>query len=174
MRHPVHMGMALFLAAESVLFLMLLLAFVYFREANAGSANLELGSAIVSTAFLFTACIAMTQVVAWSRKAPRAARLWIVSAMLFGTAFVLAQCREYGRLLSSGVTISRSLFGTTYFTLTGVHLLHVLAGLLLLGVLLALGPEANAPALQATAMFWCFLGVVWGGIFAVVYLGPLL
>lgn len=170
MRHPVHMGMALFLAAESVLFLMFLLAFAYFREVRTGSANLELGSAMLSTAFLFSACIAMSQAVAWSRKAPRVARLSIVSAMLFGAAFVLARCREYWRLLSSGVTISRSLFGTTFFTLTGVHLLHVFAGLLLLGVLTALGADATSPALQAAAMFWYFLGAVWVAIFIVVYL----
>jgi cytochrome c oxidase subunit III len=174
MRHPVHMGMALFLAAESVLFLMLLLAFVYFGEPSSGAPHLGLSSGIFATACLFIACVAISQAVAGRKKMRVTARAWIVSAIIFGAAFVLAQCREYGRLLAGGLTIGRNLFGTTFFTLTGVHLLHVLVGLVSLVLLIAIAPDGNSVALQAAAMYWCFLGVVWGGIFLVVYLRVLL
>ena len=58
--------------------------------------------------------------------------------------------------------MSQGLFGTTFFTLAGMHLLHVLIGL---GLLAALGRSA------AAAMFWQFVVRVWLVIFAVVYLG---
>lgn len=168
MRQAVYLGMTLFLATESVFFFMLLLAFVYFREASHGAPDLPLHLAVISTASVLTSCFAMSR--ARAGKTASQARVWIGAAALFGLIFLLAQWRAYAVLLRDGVTISESLFGTSFFTLTGMHLMNVIAGVLLLAGLDRLAP-GNLTALRAAAMFWYFLGAVWCVIFVVVYLG---
>jgi cytochrome c oxidase subunit III len=78
-------------------------------------------------------------------------------------------------LLRNQVTISRNLFGTTFFALTGFHSFHVLVGLVLLTILLWLAAagrarEPAAPALEAISIYWHFVDGVWVVIFSVVYL----
>ena len=61
---------------------------------------------------------------------------WLALTVLLGGAFITGQAVEYRGLLERGVTLSTNLFGTTFFTLTGFHGLHVLVGLCALGTLL--------------------------------------
>ena len=86
--------------------------------------------------------------------------------MALGLAFLLGQGSEYLRLFHQQITISQSLFGTTFFTLTGLHGLHVAAGIAALAV--ALGRPA---IVKPIALYWQFVDLVWLAIFAVVYLG---
>lgn len=171
MRPSVYLGMTLFLAAESVFFFMLLLAFVYFRQAGRGAPDLPFNLAVISTTSLLSSCVAVSRARTGttSPQSRAQSRRWIGAAALFGLIFLLAQWRAYAELLSTGVSISQSLFGTTFFTLSGMHFIHVVAGVVLLAVLDRLAPE-NLTALRAAAMFWYFLGAVWVAIFAVVYL----
>ncbi len=97
--------------------------------------------------------------------------------MALGSIFVFGQAWEYAQLLRDNVTISSSLFGTTFFTLTGMHGLHVFGGLIALVVLLglALGGHLNpsrSVAVATVELYWHFVDVVWLVIFAIVYLGP--
>ena len=85
--------------------------------------------------------------------------------IVLGAVFVIGQGVEYTRLLRSGITISEGLFGTTFFTLTGIHGVHVLFGLVLLGAV-----SGRKLAIQSAAMFWYFVAAVWTVVFSVVYL----
>ena len=143
------LGMAMLIVAESVFFFMLILAFVYFRDESfkAAAASLNIGATSI-----YTACLLLSSLMLWRGHA--------AVAMAFGGIFLAGQGREYVRMLRSGVTMSHDLFGTTFFTLAGMHGLHVLIGLALL---VALRRSV------ASAMFWQFVVAAWVAIFAVVY-----
>jgi heme/copper-type cytochrome/quinol oxidase subunit 3 len=148
------LGMGMLLLAESIFFFMLILAFIYFRDESlkTASANLHLG-----TTSFYTACLLASGFTMWRR--------WLVPTIVLGIVFVIGQGIEYTRLLRSGITISEGLFGTTFFTLTGIHGFHVLLGLALLGAV-----SGRKLAIQSAAMFWYFVAAVWTVVFSVVYL----
>jgi heme/copper-type cytochrome/quinol oxidase subunit 3 len=152
--HRAKLGMAMLILSESVFFFMLILAFIYFRNESlaTASASLRLGAATA-----YTLCLLMSGFTMW--------RKWLVPTILLGAVFFIGKGGEYLRLVRSGITIGNGLFGTTFFTLTGIHGLHVLLGLLLLGA--AFWKKLS---IQSVAMFWYFVASVWIAIFSVVYL----
>jgi heme/copper-type cytochrome/quinol oxidase subunit 3 len=82
---------------------------------------------------------------------------------------------EYSDLIRENLTISRDLFGTTFFTLTGFHGFHVIIGLILLSVALWImvrgkEQEITEPGLTCVSLYWHFVDVVWVAVFSVVYL----
>jgi heme/copper-type cytochrome/quinol oxidase subunit 3 len=88
---------------------------------------------------------------------------------------MFGQASEYIALWTSGVTVSRNLFATTFFTLTGFHGLHVTVGLIALAILGGLvwrGDFSKKPssALVAVGYYWHFVDVVWIVVFSIVYL----
>ena len=93
---------------------------------------------------------------------------------MLGTVFLVGQGLEYRDLLLHNVTMERSLFATTFFTLTGFHGLHVFIGLALLSVLWALAifggeDEPRQTATESISLYWHFVDIVWVVIFGVVY-----
>lgn len=173
-RHPVHLGMAMFLVAESVFFGMLILAFVYFHDVT-GSPSLGLPLASISTACLLGGSFAVFQAEAAQPQSRSRSRLWMGVTLILGVLFLLGEAREYAQLFRAGVTIGKSSFGTTFFTLTGFHALHVLIGVLLLAVTSAflMGHESEGRgqvAVRAAAMYWYFMSAIGVAIFLVVYL----
>ena len=97
--------------------------------------------------------------------------------MALGGLFLVGQGSEYARLLAEGIGPGSALFGTTFFTLTGLHGIHVLAGLVALAALFTanLGRAAavRAVAWEAVGFYWHFVDAVWVVVFSVVYLGTL-
>lgn len=169
------LGMALFLLNEAVLFFMLIVAFVYFRNSSftAASRSLDLPAAGLLTACLIASSLTMR------RATVTGARAWIAGTLALGVVFLCGQGVEYTRLFAQRITISRGEFGTTFFTLTGVHALHVLAGILILAVFLLLNVKesglraARRSALDAVALYWYFVDAVWIVIFLTVYVWAL-
>ncbi len=161
------LGMLLFLLNEAVLFFMLIAAYIYFHTATVAAAarNLNLVSAS-----LLTVCLLASSFTMW-RATVTSARAWFLATLALGVIFLYGQGVEYSHLFRQHITIARDQFGTTFFTLTGVHALHVIIGLILLVVLSSAGLR---PALQSIALFWYFVDAVWLAIFAVVYLWTLL
>jgi heme/copper-type cytochrome/quinol oxidase subunit 3 len=97
---------------------------------------------------------------------------------VLGLIFLLNQAYEYSGLLHHGITISSSLFGSTFFTLTGFHGLHVLGGLVVLTAMFVLGKTDRLSARQSDAFtavgyYWHFVDLVWIVVFSIVYLGVL-
>jgi heme/copper-type cytochrome/quinol oxidase subunit 3 len=174
------LGMMLFIGSEGVFFLLLVIAYVtYHRQQGNGptaGSSLALGRTAVFSALLFASSATM----AWASSGLRGGgrrRLGagLLATLLLGTAFLVGQGTEYADLLSKDVTISRDLFGTTFFTLTGFHGLHVFVGLVLIAGLLAVtwfGQRKDLwrGATEAIAIYWHFVDGVWVVIFSVVYL----
>ncbi len=83
--------------------------------------------------------------------------------------------REYSGLLHKSISISRNLFGSTYFTLTGFHAIHVTMGVLMLLTITDLIAtdklkENRHTAFKAVSYYWHFVDIVWVMVFSVVYL----
>ena len=105
----------------------------------------------------------------------RPAQVWLAITALFGAAFVGIELYEFANLIAEGATPQRSAFLSGFFALVGTHGLHVLCGLIWIGVMLVQmslhGLNAdNRRRLMCLGMFWHLLDVVWIGVFTFVYL----
>jgi len=99
---------------------------------------------------------------------------WFLTVLL-GAVFLAATLREWRHLIyDDGLTIQTNLFGTTYYSLVGLHAFHVTVGLLALVTVLALTLRGNvriqhAERAAVLSMYWHFVDVVWVVVFVVVY-----
>ena len=100
--------------------------------------------------------------------------LWALTLAL-GGLFLYGTAREWHNLIyNHGLTISTNLFGTTYYSLVGLHAFHVTVGLLALSIVLLfallrrVGPE-QSERLDVLSMYWHFVDSVWIVVFLVVY-----
>jgi len=181
-RERARLGMFLFIASEGIFFLLLVIAYVmYHREHGNGptaASSLDVARTAVFSVFLLASSGTMTVAVdGFRRRARGRLAAGLALTIVLGLTFLAGQGWEYAQLLREDVTISRDLFGTTFFTLTGFHGLHVLLGLVMIAVLLGLGRRAEGPrpgAVEAVSMYWHFVDAVWVVIFAVVYLWAVL
>ena len=102
------------------------------------------------------------------------ARWWLLTILL-GGAFLFGTAREWAHLIfDEGLTVSTNLFGTTYYSLVGLHAFHVTIGLLALLTVAVfsfaarLRPE-HGERLEVLSMYWHFVDAVWVVVFTVVY-----
>ncbi len=169
----------LFIASEVIFFACLIAAYVYDTGASPDGPNARGVLDPVKTG-VYTACLLSSSITVYfaersqRRKKPGAV-LWLSATMLLGLVFLYGEMQEYRKLLHENVTVSRDLFGSTYYTLTGFHALHVTVGLILLGIALssALRRRSGAPqqtALECISYYWHFVDAVWVAVFSVVYL----
>jgi cytochrome c oxidase subunit 3 len=99
---------------------------------------------------------------------------WFLTVLL-GAVFLAATLREWRHLIyDEGLTIQTNLFGTTYYSLVGLHAFHVTVGLLALVTVLALTLRGDvriqhAERAAVLSMYWHFVDVVWVVVFVVVY-----
>jgi heme/copper-type cytochrome/quinol oxidase subunit 3 len=105
----------------------------------------------------------------------RKLRVWLLATALLGMTFIGGQVFEFTVFVKEGLTLSRNLFGSSFFVLTGFHGLHVTVGIVMLLVLFGMSltgrlPVANALRVELVGLYWHFVDVVWIVIFTVVYL----
>ena len=99
---------------------------------------------------------------------------WLLTIVLGGT-FLYGTAREWVHLIfDEGLTVSTNLFGTTYYSLVGLHAFHVTVGLLALLTVAAFYFAArlrreHAERLEVLSMYWHFVDAVWVVVFTVVY-----
>ena len=176
-------AVTLFLISEGAFFAFLIIAYVYFHGSmtsgpNASSSLNPLKTGIYSVFLLassFTVSAAERKLSSGRR---RAFSGWLLTTILLGAIFLVGQGREYFNLYRNDVTVSRNVFGTSFFTLTGFHGLHVLLGLLALCIVFALAmggdfKTGRSNAIRAVALYWHFVDWIWVVIFFVVYVWAL-
>ena len=103
-------------------------------------------------------------------------REWYVLTFIMGSMFVAGQVYEYAELVSEGLTIASSPYGSVFYLTTGFHGLHVTGGLI--AFLLVIGRSFaakrfghhEATSAVVTSYYWHFVDVVWIALFAVIYL----
>ncbi len=175
----IRLSMLLFVASESVFFILLIIAYVVYHRTSPSAVDasryLDIPRTAVFTASLVSSSITMWQAGVNFRSGRRRWALgWLLATVALGAVFLAGQGSEYASLIHRNVTISRDLFGTTFFTLTGFHGLHVFIGLIMLftlfGVELKQGTGYRAEAVEAVSIYWHFVDVVWMVIFPTVYL----
>jgi cytochrome c oxidase subunit III len=140
-------GMWLFLASDSLTFGALLVAFSYNRISNPAWPT-PFGVESITNASIMTGCLlssSLTMVLAVfaAQRHDRAwTRNWLLATMAFGTAFIILHGMEWSHLIREGMTpfgnpwaATVPQFGGTFFTLTGMHMLHVTIGVIYLGVI---------------------------------------
>jgi cytochrome c oxidase subunit III len=177
---PVRLGMVLFVFSESIFFVLLVMAYAFYHGAGGQGPSAARSLDVVRTS-LFSAALLASSVTMWragvSVKRGRRGRsgAWLLCTIALGAVFLAGQGSEYAGLLREHVTVSRNLFGATFFTLTGFHGFHVLVGLVMLAILLAITASArrgepDPAAVDAVSMYWHFVDGVWVVVFSVVYL----
>jgi heme/copper-type cytochrome/quinol oxidase subunit 3 len=169
-----------FIVSEAMFFLLLVSAYIVFnRTAGAGDSGSRLLE-VERTGF-FTFLLVASSVTLWRaeralRKSDQIAFLrWLRITLVLGSVFLVNQAFEYVGLLRHGISINSSLFGATFFTVTGFHGLHVLGGLVVLAIFFVLGRQRTLSARQSDALgavgyYWHFVDVVWLIVFSVIYL----
>jgi len=99
---------------------------------------------------------------------------WLLTIAL-GGLFLYGTAQEWQRLIyEHGLTISTNLFGTTYYSLVGLHGFHVTAGLIMLVVVALFGLSGRvgikqSGRIEVLAMYWHFVDAVWVVVFTLVY-----
>ncbi len=180
---PNKLGIILFIMTEAIFFLTLVITYIaYHGQSTSGPQPrdvLDVPITAIFSLFLFSSSASMAMVTSRLQKGDaRGVRRWLLVTILLGTSFLLGQGYEYVRLYTDNVTISRNLWGSTFFTLTGFHGLHVLVGLIAMAILAGLvSPRRKhvnpASGIEAVSLYWHFVDAVWVVIFSVVYLWTL-
>jgi len=177
------LGMWLFIISDALTFSALLVAYSYSRIANpTWPTPFEMYPAItfstIMTFCLLSSSVTMVLAVAAAHRGDRPLAVkWILATMAGGLAFVVLHANEWMHLIHDGMRPFQNpwgapLFGATFFTLTGLHMTHVVCGVLYLGVM-ASGfgrGKFTSEDVEVSGLYWHFVDLVWMFIFPLVYL----
>jgi cytochrome c oxidase subunit 3 len=177
-------GMWLFLISDSLTFSAMLFAYTYSRVTNPDWPKpFDFSPAIifstVMTFCLLSSSLTMVMAVHSMNHGNRKATVrWILATMLGGAAFVVLHMSEWLKLINvEHVTALNNpwgvpLFGGTFFALTGLHMTHVLCGLVYLAIIgVGVGRgKFKAEDVEVSGLYWHFVDLVWMFIFPLVYL----
>jgi cytochrome c oxidase subunit 3 len=171
-------GMYGLICAEAAIFTIFVVAYLFYigKSASGPRPGDVLHAPIVLTICLLSSSLTIhVAVIALRRARTVVFGLWWALTIGLGTIFLGGTVREWHHLIhDEGLTIRTNLFGTTYYSLVGLHAFHVTVGLLGLALvlLLALGGHVrreHTPRLEVFSMYWHFVDVVWVVVFTVVY-----
>jgi heme/copper-type cytochrome/quinol oxidase subunit 3 len=132
----------------------------------------------VSTFVLLMSSLAMVLGLDGVQKGSRKkAAFWLGVVVVFGAIFLGFQYYEFNHFVHEGLTLQHSVFGSTFFVLTGFHGAHVTVGVIWMTTLLIqslrgkLTPD-KALQVEIAGLYWHFVDIVWIVIFVLVYLIP--
>jgi heme/copper-type cytochrome/quinol oxidase subunit 3 len=169
--------MWLFIISDAVTFGAFLFSYGYIRVSAANWVRpFETASVInvvVMTVVLITSSLTMLGAVDASKAGDKAkAMRFLYSTMALGSIFAALHLREWFQLFGRGITLSSGLFGQTFFTITGLHLLHVISGVIALFVVATKYSSGNLTAgyVENTGLYWHFVDLVWMFVVPLVYL----
>ena len=171
-------AMAWLIITESAMFTIFVVAYLfYLGKSLTGPSPAQ----VLETPIIATLCLLGSSVtILWAAGAFRGAhmarfRLWWTLTIGLAAVFLAATATEWYRLITvHHLTISTNVFGTTFYALVGLHATHVIVGVTLLTLVLALSlagkvRQAHAEHLEMVAWYWHFVDAVWVVVFTVVY-----
>jgi cytochrome c oxidase subunit III len=171
-------GMFSLIAAESAIFTIFVVAYIFYigKSVIGPMPKDVLELPIFSTICLLSSSLTIHLAVRALRNAKVGVfGLWWFMTIVLGTTFLVATGREWQHLIfEKGLTVSTNLFGTTYYSLVGLHAFHVTVGLLGIAVAMTftfLGKvqREHSERLEVFSLYWHFVDVVWIVVFTVVY-----
>jgi len=167
------------IAAESAIFIIFVVAYLFY---SGKSLTGPMPKDVLRTPVFYTVCLLSSSLTihfairAVRQGSTRRFRSWWLGTVVLGGAFLYGTGREWYRLIfEEGLTIRTNLFGTTYYSLVGLHGFHVIVGLILLSTVLAftllghVGRE-HTYRLDVLSLYWHFVDAVWVVVFTVVYI----
>jgi len=174
------LGIWLFLASEVMLFGALFSTYILLRvgavEWPHGELSVKLGA--INTVILI--CSSVTMVVAWAKLKLNdfaKGRVYVLITVLLAAVFLVNKYFEYAEHLEKGEGPWHSTFFAIYYTLTGLHGLHIVGGIIVMLYLAGPGaglwkrnPEQFANRVEYTGLYWHFVDLVWIFLFPVLYL----
>jgi len=177
------LGIWLFLASEVMLFGALFSTYILLRTAAPmwlpeGTPQMNVPLGMINTFILIASSV--TMVMSWAMlKVNRfdAFKTNLLATLLLAAAFMVIKAFEYGGKFTHHAYPSTNTFLAIYFTLTGLHGLHVLGGMLVQVYFLGPGkkmwdsdPEGFTNRIEVTGLYWHFVDLVWIFLFPVLYL----
>lgn len=174
------LGVTLFLFSESIFFIILILTYVLYHGRNLHGLSTSQFLNVRRTGS-FTVLLLFSSFTMWlamrSLRKQNHGRMgfWLLSTLGLGIAFLYGQSTEWLGLIHQNLTVSRDLFGATFFTLTGFHGFHVFVGLILITITLLIswlspGLRPTSEAVDSVSLYWHFVDGVWIAVFTVIYL----
>src|SRR5580704_10336247 len=171
-------GMACLIIAEAAIFTIFVVAYIYYVGKSLSGPT---PGKVLETPIFYTICLLSSSLtIHFAGKLLERGRqgafllFWLLTIAL-GALFLYGTGQEWHRLIyEHGLTVSTNLFGTTYYSLVGLHAFHVTAGLIMLSVVLSfglagrVGPEHSA-RVNVLSLYWHFVDAVWVIVFTVVY-----
>ncbi|MBB5203340.1 nitric oxide reductase NorE protein [Inhella inkyongensis] len=174
------LAMWLLIGIETLSFGLLFLAFAFARSREpavfaAGQGTLDLGSGALNTAVLLLGSWAVARGVhalRCGRNRSGVAGLW--GAALCGLVFLGSKALEYRKMTAAGHDLATDTFFTFYYLLTGFHVMHVLAAVLMLAGMALLARDGrwsrgDTHAPDTVAAFWHMVDLLWIVLFPLVY-----
>jgi len=172
-------GMFSLIAAESAIFTIFVVAYIFYigKSVSGPTPKDVLELPIFATVCLLSSSLTIHLAVKALRDAKiRAFGTWWFITILLGGIFLAGTGREWQRMIfEKGLTISTNLFGTTYYSLVGLHAFHVTVGLIILTLgmiftLLGYVKQEHSERAEVFSLYWHFVDVVWVIVFTVVYI----
>jgi cytochrome c oxidase subunit 3/cytochrome o ubiquinol oxidase subunit 3 len=175
------LAMWVFLSSECLLFGALISTYLLYRGRSKGVSPSDVYDIPFTSATSFILLMSsLTMVLALAaiqRGDHRRLKVWLLATALFGMVFIGGQIFEFTEFTHKGLTIDANLFGSSFYLLTGLHGLHVTAGIVWLLSLWGLSMQGqleqhDSEKIEIAGLYWHFVDVVWIVIFTVVYLIP--
>ena len=171
-------AMASLITAESAIFTIFVVAYLYYLGHDTQGPKPR---DVLDVPIFYTVCLLSSSLFirlaerAIDRGKMAAFRLWWSITCLLGMTFLYGTATEWHKLIvQDQLTINTNLFGTTYYSLVGLHASHVVVGLILMSLTLAFSlagavrPQ-HAYRVKTLALYWHFVDAVWVVVFTVVY-----
>jgi cytochrome c oxidase subunit 3 len=172
-------GMFCLIAAETAIFTIFVIAYIFYlgKSVSGPTPKDVLELPIFASICLLSSSLTIHMAVKSLRNAKVGAfGLWWLLTLVLGGIFLGETGREWYHLIyDKGLTISTNLFGTTYYSLVGLHAFHVTVGLLMISVAMLLTvfgkvkPEHHERA-DVFSLYWHFVDSIWIVVFTVVYI----
>jgi cytochrome c oxidase subunit III len=171
-------GMFGLIAAEAAIFTIFVVAYLFYVGKSLTG---PMPKDVLSVPIFFTLCLLSSSLTihlaarALRRENVRSFGMWWFATIALGAAFLCGTAAEWHRLIyHDGLTITTNLFGTTYYSLVGLHGFHVVVGLIGLSTVMAftlLGTvkSEHAERIDVLSLYWHFVDAVWVVVFTVVY-----
>ncbi|PYU03419.1 MAG: cytochrome oxidase subunit III [Acidobacteria bacterium] len=177
------LAMWLFILSDACTFGALLFAYGYLRTASPNWPTPfkffpSILNVIIMTVVLITSSLTMLGAVDASKSGEKSKALrWLGVTMVLGAIFAILHIREWAGLIHEGVRLfenpwGSSLFGASFFSITGLHLLHVISGVIAMAVIARGYSRGSLTAghVESTALYWHFVDIVWMFVVPLVYL----
>lgn len=176
------LGMYLFIASELIIFITLLFIMFWLRSGLVADwpppdqPRLPIGITGINTVFLLVSGYTMHRAFrAVKQNASRQLTRWLMITCVLGVVFLTVQGFEWIRLIQFGLSMTSSLYGAMFYSIIGLHAIHVFVTVL---VLLYLWVRSSAGAYTAEKhtgvvlgyMFWLFVVLIWPILYVLVYL----